>query len=97
MAKVNGFTVWDEEYDSTHFSPEEIAESDLEAELIAALIDARDEQGVSQRALEEMSGVRQPAIARIEKCVNSPTVETMIKLLTPLGKKLAIVPMNSST
>ena len=44
-----------------------------------------------------MSGIRQPAIARIEKGVNSPTVETMIKLLTPLGKKLAIVPMNSST
>ena len=97
MAKMNGFTVWDEEYDSKHFSPEEIAESDLEAELIAALIDAREEQEISQRALEEMSGVRQPAIARIEKGVNSPTLETMVKLLTPLGKKLAIVPINSST
>ena len=25
MAKVNGFTVWDEEFDSRHFTPEEIA------------------------------------------------------------------------
>ena len=39
MAKLNGFTVWDEEYDAQHFTPEEIAESDLEAELIMALVD----------------------------------------------------------
>ena len=97
MAKINGFTVWDEDFDARHFTPEEIAESDLEAELIMALIEAREDQGVSQRALEGMSGVKQPAIARIEKGVNSPTVETLIKLLIPLGKKLAIVPMNSST
>ncbi len=97
MTKINGFKVWDEAYDTQHFTPQEIAESDLEAELIMALIDARENQGVSQRALESLSGVKQPAIARIEKGVNSPTVETLIKLLTPLGKKLAIVPMNQTT
>lgn len=96
MAKLNGFTVWDEEYDTQHFTPEEIVESDLEAELIMALIDARESQGVSQRSLEGMSGIKQPAIARIEKGVNSPTVETLIRLLAPLGKKLAVVPMNFS-
>ena len=93
MAKVNGFPVWDDTYDRQQFSEEEIAESDLEAELIMALIDARESQGVSQRALEGMSGVRQPSIARIERGTNSPTVETLIKLLAPLGKKLAVVPM----
>ncbi len=96
MAKINGFTVWDEEYDAQHFTPEEIAESDLEAELIMALIDARETQGISQRSLEAMSGVKQPTIARIEKGVNSPTIETLVKLLTPLGKKLAIVPMGAT-
>ena len=96
MAKINGFTVWDEEYDASHFTPEEIAESDLEAELIMALVDVRESQGLSQRSLEEMSGVKQPAIARIERGVNSPTVETLVKLLTPLGKKLAIVPIGAS-
>ena len=93
MAKLNGLTVWDEDFDRKHFSEEEIAESDLEAELIMALIDARESQGLSQRSLEEMSGVKQPVIARIERGVNSPTVETLVKLLTPLGKKLAIVPI----
>ena len=96
MGKINGFTVWDEEFDKAHFTNEEIAESDLEAELIMALIDARESQGVSQRSLEELSGIRQPAIARIERGTNSPTVETLIKLLTPLGKKLAIVPISAS-
>ena len=50
----------------------------------------------SLESLEELSGIKQPAIARIEKGVNSPTVETLIRLLAPLGKKLAVVPMNSS-
>ena len=95
MVKINGFTVWDEEYDVRRFSAEEIAESDLEAELIMALIDARESQGISQRSLEAMSGVKQPTIARIEKGVNSPTVKTLVKLLAPIGKKLAIVPMNT--
>ena len=96
MAKVNGFPVWDEEYDTQSFTGEEIAESDFEAELIMALIDARESQGISQRSLENMSGIKQPAIARIEKGVNSPTVETLIRLLAPLGKKLAIVPISPS-
>ena len=96
MAKLNGFTVWDEEYDAQHFTPEEIAESDLEAELIMALIDARESQGVSQRSLEGMSGIKQPAIARIEKGVNSPTVETLIRLLAPLGKTLAITSLDGN-
>ena len=57
MHKIKGFTVWDEEYDKKHFTAEEIAKSDLEAELIMALIDGRESQGLSQRSLEEISGV----------------------------------------
>ncbi len=96
MAKKNRFRIWDNEFDVQHFTPEEITESDLETELIMALIDARENQGISQRSLEAMSGVKQPTIARIERGVNSPTIETVVKLLTPLGKKLAIVPMSVS-
>ena len=88
--------VSDPQENSGQISSDDFAESDLEAELIMALIDARESQGVSQRSLEGMSGIKQPAIARIEKGVNSPTVETLIRLLAPLGKKLAVVPMNPS-
>ena len=34
-------------------------------------------------------------ISRIEKGVASPTLDTLLKLLTPLGKTIAIVPIES--
>ncbi len=49
------------------FTPEEIAESDLRVSIIGELIKARNEKGISQKKLEELSGVRQPAIARMKK------------------------------
>ncbi len=40
-----GFSVWDEEFDKEHFTPEEIAESNMRVALITELIKARQEQG----------------------------------------------------
>ncbi len=74
------------------FTPEEIAESDLRVAIMSELIKARQEQGISQRKLEELSGVRQPVIARMEKGDSVPKIDTVIKLLAPLGKTLAVVP-----
>lgn len=82
---------WDE-FEKEFYTPEEIAESDLRVALIGELIKARNEQGISQKKLEEMSGVKQPIIARIETGKSIPQVSTLIKLLVPLGKTLAIVP-----
>lgn len=95
MTKIKGFTVWDEEFDREHFTPEEIAESDLQAALITAMVQARQEQGISQRRLEELSGVSQPVIARMEKGYTSPQVDTLLKVLAAMGKTLAIVPLNA--
>jgi len=95
MAKINGFRVWDEEFDREHFTPDEIAESDLQAALITALIEARQEQGISQRRLEELSGVSQPVIARMEKGYTSPQLDTLLKVLAAMGKTLAIVPLQA--
>ena len=76
------------------FTPEEIAESDLRVALIGELIKARQEKGISQKKLEELSGVKQPVIARMEKGITSPQLDTIIKVLAPLGKTLAIVPLD---
>lgn len=76
------------------FTPEEIAESDLRVALIGELIKARREKGLSQKKLEELSGVKQPIIARMEKGTTSPQIDTVLKLLRPLGKTLAIVPLD---
>ena len=63
--------------------------------MIGELIKARNERGVTQKQLEEMSGVSQPVIARLERGTTSPNISTVMKLLAPLGKKLAIVPLES--
>ena len=54
---------------------------------------ARQEQGISQKKLEELSGVKQPVIARMEKGLTSPQLDTILKVLVPLGKTLAVVPL----
>ena len=79
------------------FTPQEIAESDLRVALIGELIKARQEKGISQKKLEELSGVKQPVIARMERGITSPQIDTLIKVLAPLGKTLAIVPLNAPT
>lgn len=77
------------------FTPEEIAESDLRVALIGELITARHDKGISQKKLEELSGVKQPIIARMEKGKTNPQLETVMKVLAPLGKTLAIVPLET--
>ena len=80
-------------YIESFMTPEEIAESDLRVALISELIRARQARGITQKKLEELSGVTQPVIARLERGTTSPNIATVMKLLAPLGKKLAIVPM----
>lgn len=82
-------------YIDSFLTPEEIAESNLRVALIGELIKARNERDVTQKQLEEMSGISQPVIARLERGTTSPNISTVMKLLAPLGKKLAIVPLES--
>ena len=74
-------------------TPEEISESNLRVALIGELIKARTEKGISQRKLEELSGVKQPIISRMENGTTDPQIGTILKGLAPLGKTLAIVPI----
>lgn len=94
--ELNGetFSTW-EDLEQELFTPEEIAESRLKATLIGELIKARQEKGISQKQLEELSGVKQPVIARMEKGYTSPQLDTILKVLAPLGKTLAIVPLKN--
>jgi ribosome-binding protein aMBF1 (putative translation factor) len=72
---------------------EEIDESEARVAIMCALIDARNEKKISQRKLEELTGVRQSVIARMEVGQTSPNVDTLLKVLAPLGKTLAVVPL----
>ncbi|NQN68699.1 helix-turn-helix transcriptional regulator [Streptococcus suis] len=75
------------------FSKKEILESDMRVAIMSELIEARNEKGISQKKLEEMSGVSQPVIARMETGKTSPQLDTVLKVLASLGKTLAVVPL----
>ena len=54
------------------------------------LVKARKERGLSQKQLEELTGVKQPVIARMENGSTTPNLSTILKVLAPLGKTLYI-------
>ena len=85
-------TTW-EEVDKQIYSPEERAASDLRAAFLCALIDARNEKKITQKELERLSGIKQPMIARIETDNTNPRLDTILRILAPLGKTLAVVPI----
>ena len=89
---INTFRSW-EEVRAELFTPDEIAESDLRIQLIGEIIKALNEKGYSQKKLEELSGVKQPIIARMERGTTSPQISTILKILAPLGMTLAVVPI----
>jgi len=74
---------------------EEIAAGDLRVAMMIEIARARKERGISQKKLEELSGVKQPIIARMERGNTSPQIDTVLKVLAPLGKTLAVVPLES--
>ncbi|MDD6489227.1 MAG: helix-turn-helix transcriptional regulator [Clostridia bacterium] len=61
-----------------------------EEDIIKTLIRIREEQGISQRQLAALTGIKQPAIARLESGRTAPNIATLNKLLTPLGYTLTI-------
>lgn len=87
------FTKWEDFEKELNITPEQEAEIRLEMDIIKATIEARKKNKLTQRELSKKSGIRQPVIARIEKCINSPQTNTLIKLLYPMGYTLRVVPL----
>lgn len=85
------------EFMDSLLTKEEIEGSNLRVAIMEEIISARKEKGISQKKLEELSGVKQPVIARMESGATSPQLDTVLKLLAPLGKTLAVVPMQAKS
>jgi len=79
--------------DEKRVSPAERERINFEISLIGKMIEAREEKGFSQRELAEISGVKQPAIARLESLKATPQIDTLFKVLYPLGYTIEIVPI----
>lgn len=84
------------EYRKKHYTAEEIAENDLMVKLVGEVIKTRKEKHISQRELENMTGIKQSVIARMESGKTDPQLSTILKLLVSMGKTLAIVPLELS-
>jgi len=82
-----------EELKKEIFTPEEISAMNFKVAIISEIIKARQERGISQKQLGELSGVKQSSIARLERGTINPTVATLQKILAPMGKTLAVVPI----
>lgn len=71
--------------------PEEKEEIETISKLVSVIIERRIEMGLSQRDLAKLSGVKQPAIARLETLGSIPRLDTLVKILKVLELKINIV------
>ena len=69
--------------------------SELEYEFICDFIRIRKEHNLSQKSLAQMSGVVREKIAKIENQLNSPQINSLIKILEPIGYTIKIVPIKN--
>jgi len=86
-------TNFDDYYnDDNNISPSMRAKIEFEVDLISKLVEARETKGFTQAQLAEAAGIKQSAVARMESLKATPQIDTLFKVLMPLGYKLAIVP-----
>jgi transcriptional regulator with XRE-family HTH domain len=71
-------------------TPKKSSSYELLEEIIKEIVHMRQHNNLSQNELADMSGVRQPMIARIEHGINTPNMSTVLKLLAAFGKTLYI-------
>ena len=99
------YTTFDDLWNDPDFlTPEEKKEIDAEVahtgkiiearELRKKLIEARELVGLTQQELADKSGVKQSTIAKLEKTGITPQINTLLRLLKPLGYTLDIIPID---
>lgn len=91
---MKNYKTFNEMFEDNDFvTAEEREKINFQVSLIGKMIEAREAKGLSQRELAEISGVKQPAIARMESMKTTPQIDTLLKVLIPLGYTLEIVPL----
>lgn len=59
--------------------------------IVSAMIEKRNALGISQRELAQLCGLPQSSIARIESGKTTPKLDTLLKIMHPLGLKIKLV------
>lgn len=65
----------------------------LKVKIMGEVLAARKAAGMTQVELEKVTHVKQAMIARLENNGADPQLTTILKILRPLGKTLAVVPL----
>ena len=76
-------------------SKKSIEEIEALASIVGAVIEQRNQLGITQRDLADLCGIPQSSVARIESFKTTPNLDTLIKILQPLGLKLTIAEADS--
>ena len=73
-------------------SKQEMEKIEMLSAIVSSVIQKRRELGISQRALAEECHISQSSVARIESFKTTPKLDTLMKLMRPLGLKLQVAP-----
>ncbi len=84
---------WKEIRNELNLTHEDEQLIELEKDLIKTLVKIREEKGITQTQLAQMCDLKQPMIARMESATHSPQVDSLLRVLVPLGYTLQIVPL----
>lgn len=76
--------------DSDSANKKDIEEMEELASIISAIIAQRNALGMSQRELANLCGIPQSSVARIESHKTTPNLDTLLKIMRPLGLKLIV-------
>lgn len=69
----------------------------IEYDLIQAMIDARNNQNMTQKELSEITGITQADISRIENGTRNPSLAMVNRLAAGLGMRLKLEMIPAST
>ncbi len=61
-----------------------------EFQIIKAMIDARNEKGITQKELSSITGITQGDISKLENGTANPSIRTLQRIAAGLGKNLVI-------
>ena len=67
---------------------------EIEYEFVQDFIKLRKDNHLTQEAMANQSGVIRLTITRIENLITSPQINTLIKILEPVGYTVKIVPID---
>ena len=70
---------------------EDVKEAEELASIIAAMVEQRNDMGLSWRDLAKMCGLPWSSIARIESCKTIPNLKTLLNIFGRLGLSFSII------